>query len=361
MNPQQTACIDIEAQWQSPGADPENQTEYPPAVRAPTDDSSKQTVSDGSCEKPLRLSTELSMPLPWVPISEFATKTRVLERCPKGNPRMAAFLDSDENFTMYRRFGWIQSRLLLSKQNELASLEKDLEMQDQPIDLASLDSESTGGEVTQYEAMSEYKDQLLKQAEKTFCEYAQLVSAARDMMLLRKPSSSEYSSLRNYCNYSGNLSDLDEEWVQCKEDLITLRPGREHAWLDRMIEKFLQSFTCKVARHVFCSKETREKTSHPHPIYYTRGRIEVFAAAVITFMILVLLVVPTYLLYHLTNDIEQGSRTSALCIGVLLVFTLAFSAVLSLFTRARRHEILAAAAAYCAVLVVFLGNVPRPG
>lgn len=54
MNPQQTACIDIEAQWQSPGADPENQTEYPPAVRAPTDDSSKQTVSDGenfySCE-----------------------------------------------------------------------------------------------------------------------------------------------------------------------------------------------------------------------------------------------------------------------------------------------------------------------
>lgn len=73
-------------------------------------------------------------------------------------------------------------------------------------------------------------------------------------MLLRKPSSSEYSSLRNYCNYSGNLSDLDEEWVQCKEDLITLRPGREHAWLDRMIEKFLQSFTCKVARHIFCSK-----------------------------------------------------------------------------------------------------------
>lgn len=87
---------------------------------------------------------------------------------------MAAFLDSDENFTMYRRFGWIQSRLLLSKQNELASLEKDLEMQDQPIDLASLDSESTGGEVTQYEAMSEYKDQLLKQAEKTFCEYGKM-------------------------------------------------------------------------------------------------------------------------------------------------------------------------------------------
>ena len=73
-------------------------------------------------------------------------------------------------------------------------------------------------------------------------------------------------------------------------------------------------------------------------------------------MILILLIVPIYVLYHMINDVGTG-KAYAICIGVLLVFTLAFSAVLSLFTRARRHEILAAAAAYCAVLVVFLGNV----
>jgi len=73
-------------------------------------------------------------------------------------------------------------------------------------------------------------------------------------------------------------------------------------------------------------------------------------------MILVLLVVPVYLLFHLVN--HMGNRkTDALCIDTRLMFTLAFSAVLSLFTRAKRHEILGAAAAYCAVLVVFLGNV----
>jgi hypothetical protein len=76
-------------------------------------------------------------------------------------------------------------------------------------------------------------------------------------------------------------------------------------------------------------------------------------------ILLVLLIVPIYLLYHLVT--QMGNRkTDALCIGVLLIFTLAFSAILSLFTRARRHEILAAAAGYCAVLVVFLGNV-TPG
>ncbi|KAH7050181.1 hypothetical protein B0J12DRAFT_89133 [Macrophomina phaseolina] len=283
--------------------------------------------------------------------------TSPMERCPKGSPRMAAFLDSDENFMMYRRFGWIQSRLLLNKQNEISDLEKDLELEDgfPPKD------EPINGEVTRYEGTSEYKQQILKDLEKKFCEYSQLISAARDMMLMHRPTSSEYRSLRSYCDYSANLSELDEEWVHCKEDLITLRPGREHAWLDRAIEEALRRLPRRIVRGAFCSKETQEKTTQPHPVYYTRGRIEVFAAGVITFMILVLLVVPTYVLYHLTNDIEQGSRTTALCIGILLVFTLAFSAVLSLFTRARRHEILAAAAAYCAVLVVFLGNVPRPG
>ena len=65
---------------------------------------------------------------------------------------------------------------------------------------------------------------------------------------------------------------------------------------------------------------------------------------IITFIILVLLVVPIYILYNMINNVNTD-RAYAICIGVLLVFTLAFSAVLSLFTRARRHEILASAAA----------------
>lgn len=82
---------------------------------------------------------------------------------------------------------------------------------------------------------------------------------------------------------------------------------------------------------------------------------------IITATILVLLVVPVYLLYHLTNEGKSSLDSTATCMGTLLVFTLAFSAVLSFFTRAQRHEILAAAAAYCAVLVVFLGNVQNSG
>jgi ABC-type transport system involved in cytochrome bd biosynthesis fused ATPase/permease subunit len=122
---------------------------------------------------------------------------------------------------------------------------------------------------------------------------------------------------------------------------------------------------------IFCSSETRKKTDLPDEekaakgndpplaIYYTRSRIERLVVAIITVMILVLLVIPIYIMYQLVHG--GNNRTDAICIGVLMVFTLAFSAVLSLFTRAKRHEILGAAAAYCAVLVVFLGNVGTSG
>lgn len=93
-----------------------------------------------------------------------------------------------------------------------------------------------------------------------------------------------------------------------------------------------------------------------YELYYTPSRISKLTNGILTVFILILLVLPIYILYHFVHDI--GSRRAYMsCIGMLLIFTLAFSSVLSLFTKARRHEILAAAAAYCAVLVVFLGNV----
>lgn len=80
--------------------------------------------------------------------------------------------------------------------------------------------------------------------------------------------------------------------------------------------------------------------------------------SIILFVILALLIVPIWLLYFFVTSMGNG-KADAPCMGILLVSTLAFSAVLAIFTRAKRHEILAAAAAYCAVLVVFLGNVPQ--
>jgi hypothetical protein len=60
--------------------------------------------------------------------------------------------------------------------------------------------------------------------------------------------------------------------------------------------------------------------------------------------ILALLILPVYILLKLTNG-PQNNPSIGLIIALLLIFTLLFTAMLALFTQAKRHEILASAAA----------------
>jgi hypothetical protein len=74
----------------------------------------------------------------------------------------------------------------------------------------------------------------------------------------------------------------------------------------------------------------------------------------ITGVIFMLLAAPVLSMYQLST--LKSNKAIFAAIGVLMVFTLLFAAAMSLLTKARRHELFAATAAYCAVLVVFVGS-----
>ena len=59
------------------------------------------------------------------------------------------------------------------------------------------------------------------------------------MLAINRPSESEYRSVRNYLETYKPLHRTEMEYIQHKQDLITLRPGRDHAWLDRSIDHTL--------------------------------------------------------------------------------------------------------------------------
>ncbi len=86
--------------------------------------------------------------------------------------------------------------------------------------------------------------------------------------------------------------------------------------------------------------------------------MEKLVGAIITAIIFALLVLPVVALYRLTCFGHRRSIFSA--VGVLVVFTLLFSTAMAILTKARRHELFAASAAYCAVLVVFITNFGNP-
>ena len=107
---------------------------------------------------------------------------------------------------------------------------------------------------------------------------------------------------------------------------------------------------------IFATPELRAKTNDKFLFYYSSSRIEKLVGLVITFIIMVLLVLPVVAMYKLTNVGDRTSHSTFDAVGILVVFTLLFSAAMSLLTKAKRHELFAASAAYCAVLVVFIGN-----
>ena len=141
-----------------------------------------------------------------------------------------------------------------------------------------------------------------------------------------------------------------------------------------------------IQQRFFRTPELKEKTSNSYISFYSSTRIDKLVNILITFVIFILLVIPVVTMYHLTNKADHGgsspannsttsnhnpssaggtvgtgSRDTFNAVGVLIVFTLLFSAAMSLLTKAARHELFAASAAYCAILVVFIGNFTGPG
>jgi hypothetical protein len=66
-------------------------------------------------------------------------------------------------------------------------------------------------------------------------------------MSFNRPPERDYISVRRYF-YQRRPVDKIEQYIDCKEDIITLRPGRESARLDAALEKILQKLYCRFTR-----------------------------------------------------------------------------------------------------------------
>jgi len=85
------------------------------------------------------------------------------------------------------------------------------------------------------------------------------MSAAQTLVSMNRPSNSEYRSVQSFVVDEKTQCQEEETWIHCKEDLITLRPGREHAWLDATIEHLLRRLHSPIIERLFCSKVRRER------------------------------------------------------------------------------------------------------
>ncbi|KAJ8112314.1 hypothetical protein OPT61_g5297 [Boeremia exigua] len=311
------------------------------------------------------------------PVYVTETKTRTLENNPNGFPRLATFQASDANFGLYRSYSYLHSRILLDYQDEITELEKELdncdwddydEDPDRPKRrLAGPDDEE--GERTRRTVLREIKMKLM--------EYDEVLINVRRLESFQRPSDRDYRSVRRYYNNTKPLMDGEMDSVRCKEDIVSISTGRERAAFDGGVETLIGQVDGTLQKwfalkqppllRYFRTPELAAKTQNTDVSLYSATRIDKMVNIFITFVIFVLLVVPIVTMYKLTSTIDIDGTSPAVAskntfnaVGVLIVFTLLFSAALSVLTKAARHEMFAASAAYCAILVVFIGNFTGP-
>ena len=100
----------------------------------------------------------------------------LVEDFPKGFPKLACFLDSDDAFMLYRRFGSVFSRLLLSKQDEMSRMEATLNALDKTDDVTGKGKFLMSRALDEKrsivpETWSETRPQLMERMEKKALEY----------------------------------------------------------------------------------------------------------------------------------------------------------------------------------------------
>ncbi|KAF2246453.1 hypothetical protein BU26DRAFT_566831 [Trematosphaeria pertusa] len=288
---------------------------------------------------------------------------RTLKDSPEGYPRLAAFLDSDENFMVFRRFGYFQNRLLLEKQGELMTLETRIDELDECLNQAQ-PSQLRTVQMVQDSILPGARDvvaerqQLLERADQVFREYAQLMTAVQQMRSFERPTERDHQSVFNYMWNTKPIVEREASWVQMKEDLVALRPPKEPDWLEARIGGAIVFLGWRFLQRLFTDQRSRSKSGSQYIHYFSASRISNVATAIVAFIMAVILVLPVLLCYVLVTKVGSYNGYAG-CIGILFFFTMLFSCTMAFYSKAKRHETLAATAAYCAVLVVFLGNAAK--
>ncbi|APA15046.1 hypothetical protein sscle_14g098160 [Sclerotinia sclerotiorum 1980 UF-70] len=171
--------------------------------------------------------------------------SHIIDLRPDGYPRLAEVIACKEDFMMYRRFGHLQARLLLNKQDELRALEMRLAHLDEWFENEYPDR-NYSRERAHTESV-DYKD-LLAMIEKKIKEYAELLTFAQTFANFDRPMTSDYLQFKNYLEYKIQLCARDQDYIAKRDDLITLKPSRENTWLDTKVEGIPQLMPCKVTR-----------------------------------------------------------------------------------------------------------------
>lgn len=254
---------------------------------------------------------------------------------PNGYPRLAAFLNSDENFLICRKFGFLHNRILLHRQDELRELEKKLLDMDKEVEKTDVTMLKCR---TREERVTDDRRRLFNQIDEKLKEYSDVVKRTRNFATMQRASERNYRSVFNWIESGAPLVSDEASTFDKDRDFVAIVDAKEGSWFDGRVENALTRFGGPFTRRLFISARDRKSTANKLVNLYSKHRIDVFSRLIVTLLAVLLLMAPVIALFctHKAGGIK---------ILIIFLFTMAFSIALSLCTKAKRHEVFAATAA----------------
>jgi hypothetical protein len=152
--------------------------------------------------------------------------------------------------------------------------------------------------------------------------------------------------------YLGPIDMLEAAFIDHRDDLITVQP-KTRSWFRNVLERTLILKT-PVIRPLFERRpeEYEVINTNAQTIWQNDTRVEGLSGTIVALIGLGMLLGPLWVL-EVCNNSPGPVR-----LGVITAFVTLFFVLVAVATTARIFDALAAAAAYSAVLMVFLTNAP---
>ncbi|KAF2432599.1 hypothetical protein EJ08DRAFT_567086, partial [Tothia fuscella] len=259
-----------------------------------------------------------------------------------GYRAFSQLLASEQTFFMVRRFGALNARVALCLQDKLTELSDRLDGYDEDNTHPQMGDVHNGTFREEHDSNRKklIEGELLNNLTKYnnfINSYAQLVNRPA----VRPEARSEvYKWLQVHKKV---IHDEEAAYIEMEDDLIAVHP-KEKSWFRHILEwtlVFQLPIFRRVPHGVDFSKEEESGVVFQHD-----GRLEKFSSAVIAFIGLGMLIGPLWILNKVQDTESQ--------LGVITGFIALFFVLVAVATNAKIFESLAAAAAYSAVLMVFL-------
>ncbi|KAH8881110.1 hypothetical protein GQ53DRAFT_832641 [Thozetella sp. PMI_491] len=257
----------------------------------------------------------------------------------EGYPSFAAWMASSNDFFLLRRFGRLNARVLLMMQDEIVTKEAELDA----LDLHCQAGPDEFGDCSSIRFDPQPgRRQILQDLKGLLKEYNEYISVYSD---IKSRTSAQPHQVENvlawFHNHPLAIATEEQDFVTKGADVITL-VCKPKSPLQLWIEK---------CQPLVMSRMFRVKPRGGHVVsetttYHSKQGLKAFATFIIVATGLGLLLGPMWALQFIQDDI----RRLGLITGAVLLFTILVTSA----TIARPFEVLAATAAYAAVLMVFL-------